>query len=80
MQPRTDPTSQLDLFASAPGLRRRDSYPAGHIVHMSLDHSARPSASVVHCDCGWQNRVAWLPGMWRFQDAAVNHHWDAIEK
>lgn len=70
---------QLDLFA-APGRRRRDHYPAGHVVHMSLDHSATPSVSVAECDCGWISRVDWLPGLWRFQDEAVHHHWDEVEK
>ena len=31
--------------------------------------------AVAACDCGWQNRVPWLPGMYRFQDTAIEHHW-----
>lgn len=68
---------QLDLFAAP---RERRHYPVGHVVHMSLDHSARPSVSVAECDCGWQSRVNWLPGLYRFQDDAIEQHWSEVEK
>lgn len=62
--------------------RARETFPEGHVVHMSLDHSKVPtehSVSVAVCDCGWENRVPWVRGGYLTQDAAVEAHWRDVE-
>jgi hypothetical protein len=54
-------------------------WPKGHVIHMTLDHSAAPSISVAHCDCGWEHREPWLKGGGVAQDAAVEAHWSDID-
>lgn len=60
-------------------LATRTSWPAGHVVHMSLDHHDRAqSVSVAACDCGWEFRIAW-PGNYQLQDQAIEQHWQRVE-
>lgn len=57
----------------------RTKWPDGHVVHMSLDHTKTPSDSLAECDCGWVNRVPWLKGRYKEQDAAIEAHWREVE-
>jgi hypothetical protein len=58
----------------------RTRYPAGHVIHMSLDHDdPAQSISVAHCDCGWESRYPW-PGNHTVQDTAIESHWQAVEE
>jgi hypothetical protein len=60
-------------------LATRTSWPAGHVVHMSLDHRDHAqSVSVAECDCGWEFRIAW-PGNYQLQDQAIEQHWQRAE-
>jgi hypothetical protein len=57
----------------------RSSWPAGHVVHMSLDHrDPAQSISVAECDCGWIHRSPW-PGPREAEDAAIENHWREVE-
>jgi predicted transposase YbfD/YdcC len=61
----------------------RTSWPADHVVHMSLDHSDRAqSISVARCDCGFEFRVKWpyRDGAGEVQDQAIELHWQRVEK
>lgn len=61
-------------------LATRNCWPAGHTIHMSLDHSDRAqSISVVQCDCGWEFRIVW-PGNYQLQDQVIERHWQSVEK
>lgn len=58
----------------------RTIFPAGHVIHMSLDHTdRRQSYSVAQCDCGWLHRAPW-PGHHVEVDAACEAHWQDVEK
>ncbi len=60
-------------------MSERTTWPAGHVIHMSLDHSdPAQSISVAACDCGWEHRLPW-PGNDLPQDAAIEGHWREIE-
>lgn len=58
----------------------RASYPAGHVIHMSLDRAGtdRHIVSLAACDCGWKNTVPW-PGHHVDQDEAIESHWREAE-
>lgn len=63
-------------------MSKRSSWPAGHVVHMSLDHSDRAqSISVARCDCGWVSLMPW-PGIEhvRAQDVLVETHWQSVDE
>lgn len=64
-------------------MTERTTWPAGHVVHMSLDHSdRRQSISVAECDCGWCDRRPWpmrYPEGYREQDAVIEAHWKSVE-
>lgn len=69
-----------DTFVPTTGRRNeRKSWPDGHVIHMSLDHTKTPSDSVAECDCGWVSRVPWTKGRYVEQDAACEGHWAAVE-
>jgi len=60
---------------------RRCSWPDGHVIHMSLDHSdPAQSISVAACDCGWDHRIPWSRGTYDIQDQACENHWLEIER
>jgi hypothetical protein len=62
------------------GFRVRTTWPAGHVIAMSLEGSRGAEISLARCECGWESRVTWRgSGNHTKQDSACERHWRQVE-